>query len=80
MIKAENVQGFNELVEANQNIFVQFLHDFNIAHEPDTREYIEPLSIKACCEVGYGEYLRFDYKYFKNERWVHVKGHPVIWF
>lgn len=80
MIKADNIQGFNELTESYKEIFRKFWYDFNVAHEEDTREHIIPFSVKACYEVGYRDYLRFDYSYFGDERWVRVKGNPSIWF
>jgi hypothetical protein len=80
MIKAEDIKGYKELSEISQKLVIQFWHEFNIAHEKETREHIKPICVKACCEIGCGEYLRFDYTYFEDKRWVHVKGHPIIWF
>lgn len=80
MIKAESIKGFNELNQQDQEILQKFWFDFNAAHEENTREYIHPISVKACCEVGYREFLRFDYSYLGKERWVRVKGNPIIWF
>lgn len=78
MKQAEDIKGFNKMLEGNQKLFRQFWNNFINAHGLDARENIKPVSVKFCKDSS-GSYLRFDYKYYGSSEWLHVKG-PHTWY
>ena len=79
MLRAEVIKGFEELSDSNQNIFKHFLENFLNIWGFDARKNIFPVGVKECSDNEYGQYIRFDYKYYKHSEWLHVKG-PCTWY
>jgi len=75
MLIAEDVKGFEKLkVQANKEMFKQFLINFYQAWGLDARETIVPISIKFCKDKSNSNYLRFDYKMYDKAEWIHVRN------
>lgn len=72
---AEKIKGFEKLtIQANKDMFKQFLINFYEAWGLEARETIVPMGIKYCKDKANGGYLRFDYKIYDRAEWLHVKN------
>lgn len=82
MKAAEEIKGYESLNEQDAGVFKEFLKNFMSAHGEEARRNIMPISVKNMYsdkDSRYRTNLRFDYKYYKNKAWLHVKG-PLTWF
>ena len=77
MLVAETIKGFKKLTK-NADMFRKFLKNFYNSWGTETRETIEPISVKFCKDSE-GSYLRFDYKIDGRKEWLHVTG-PNTWY
>lgn len=77
MLLADKVKGFQKL-GVNSDLFKSFLVNFYNSWGLDARETIIPISVKFVNDKG-DRYLRFDYKIYGRNEWLHVKG-PGTWY
>ncbi len=79
MLDTEKVKGFGKLTSANADLFKAFLNNFYNAWGLDARATIIPLKVTLKNDKANGPYLRFDYKMYDRNGWLHVKG-PRTWY
>jgi len=77
MLAAGTVKGFEKL-NKNADMFRKFLTNFYNSWGLETRETIEPISVKYVKDSE-GAYLKFDYKIDGRKEWLHVTG-PNTWY
>jgi len=70
---AVRVKGFEKLTIADADLFKAFLVNFYHAWGLDARATIIPIKIKRETDCN-GTYLRFDYKMYDKNCWLHVRG------
>ncbi|MDF2548786.1 MAG: hypothetical protein K0R93_3684 [Anaerosolibacter sp.] len=78
MLTPEKVQGFKNL-GVNAEMFKAFLENFYNSWGLEARETIQPISVKFVKERPGYSYLRFDYKMYGRNEWLHVTG-PSTWY
>lgn len=78
-VEADRVRGFDKLNEDDAKIFSSFLKNFYDAWGLEAKETIVPIKVEAERDKSNGKYLRFEYRIYDRECWLHVKD-DAIWY